>query len=935
MSILIAASLLCLWLCVGWMLLCFAKVADVTLRGLLAPVVGVATVTLVTTLASMAGLPIKQSMWIVVFGFVASLIFIQKTARRGFKEATGYHLFVLVLNVCTVGIGLFLFGMSWQGMVNDDASTNSLAAQYFISHSFFSEPSVQSILAGTDYSSLATKLYVAGGHRFGDVMLLGLSASLFSLNPDEVYMAHALALRCALIATASLLIYQRCGAVWKLFVPIILLTLSPLATYTYLNQLISQIGGLALLVAAAILVEMLLSRHEQFDKVLLPLAIVVAALCQTYPESISLLTLSVLIFGIFHSINKSLPSIRLMLTWGGVLGFGVLALINASLPNILNHMLGVIGWGVAKIATVNPSDSDFNYAFTPDLFPILLGIKGLQEGIVEPWAFGLQTFSLVLAVILMVFAVRRVNRYPLAISIFFAALVAFIFLFLQGNRFGTFKMMLMVNPFIYVLLAAIIIELTVARLLIGSIAGFGLFLLAGRGAITYVTQAMHSFAMIEKVNALVYSAPHNLVMISPNFLMGKFTVLRSKKRAVYFDQNFPGFYAGADDSLYGGEGGRFDTHIDIISTKQTWLPRQTAFNRDLTHYYSVYYKKSSFRCGPPNIQAQFTNLVLDALPDDIQYIVPGGQLIPLNLRRFGEEDFVLLDKTSIRDFLVLRPSSLGDYYGVSDAVALYPQERDPLNQSNFASVGRYLLLEILSPSENQIKLSLSFSRTYLGESNRKLPEITFYGEHPVKLDTAGEGAVSMISPPFRPCVIDGRSYVLVDLGVNTIQSKHIAPWAYQLLGTPYVPDRRRVTGYLRDISVSSSDQKDSDVKLNRLNERLDFEAFEFAYEFSGMFEDGWMSNHVILRPRLALPRRKIYLTIDVPAELGEQRSLLSIEVDGKLVQKQGLLAGRMDIEIDLSKSTNQKIGLIVDKPLILPSGDGRSVLGLLRSIREE
>jgi len=934
MSILIASSLLYLWLCVGWILLGFARVTDSTLRGLLAPVVGMAFVTLVTTTASLAGLPIKQSMWIVMLMLAGSLFFIRGMAWSGFKGATSYHIFLLALNLCTVGIGLVVFGMSWQGMLNDDASTNSLAAQYFISHSFFSEPNVQSILSGTDYSSLSSKLYVVGGHRFGDVMLLGFSASLFSLNPDEVYMAHALAIRCALIATAALLIYQRGVPAWKLLAPIVLLTLSPLATYTYLNQLISQMGGLALLLAAAILFEMLLSRREKLDRLLLPLAIVVAALCQSYPESISLLTLSVLIFGIVQAKNKTLPSVRMMLTWGGLLIFGVLLLINASLPNVLNHMLGVTGWGIAKVATLNPSDSDFNYAFTPDIFPILFGFKSFQEGIVEPWALVLQVFSIVLTVVLIVYAVRRVNRYPLLISLSSAALVAFIFLFLQGNRFGTFKIMLLVQPFIYILLAAVLIELIAARILIGVIALLGLVILTGRVGIIYVNQAMAPFATLEKIHALVSSSTHGVIMSSPNFLMGKFAVLRNKQQAMYFDQNFPGFYGGADGNIW-REDERFQDQKIREQSNLKWLPYQADYKNHLNKYYASHYRKSVFQCAPLDIQAKFEHLIREALPNDIQYLVPGGQLIPLNRKRFGERDFLLLDKAGIRDFLVLRPSSLGDYYGVSDTVALYTQEQDPLTQSQFSSVGRYLLLEILSPSEDRIKLALSFSRTYLGESNRKVPEITFYGDQPVKLETAGEGATSMTSPPFRPCVIDGRSYVLVDFGVNPIQRKPTAPLAYQLLDAPYAPDRRRLTGYLRDISVISSTHVESIGKLAQLSGQWNFEAFESAFEYSGMFEDGWMSNHVILRPRFSLPRRKIYFAIDVPAELAEQRSLLSIDVDGKLVKQQALLAGRVNVQIDLPSSENQKISLTVDKPLVLPAGDGRSVLGLLRSVTAE
>jgi len=66
MSIVIVVSLLSIWFYFGWFILGSARVEDNVIRGLLAPAVGMAVVTLVTTTASLAGMPIKQSVWITV-----------------------------------------------------------------------------------------------------------------------------------------------------------------------------------------------------------------------------------------------------------------------------------------------------------------------------------------------------------------------------------------------------------------------------------------------------------------------------------------------------------------------------------------------------------------------------------------------------------------------------------------------------------------------------------------------------------------------------------------------------------------------------------------------------------------------------------------------------------------------------------------------------
>ena len=96
-----------------------------------------------------------------------------------------------------------------------------------------------------------------------------------------------------------------------------------------------------------------------------------------------------------------------------------------------------------------------------------------------------------------------------------------------------------------------------------------------------------------------------------------------------------------------------------------------------------------------------------------------------------------------------------------------------------------------------------------------------------------------------------------------------------------------------------------------------------------------MSSHVILRPKPGLQRRKINIIMDIPMELAQQHALLSIKVDGKPVRQQSLSAGRVNVQVDLSASADQTISLASDKPLILPRGDGRSVIGLLRSITVE
>ena len=77
------------------------------------------------------------------------------------------------------------------------------------------------------------------------------------------------------------------------------------------------------------------------------------------------------------------------------------------------------------------------------------------------------------------------------------------------------------------------------------------------------------------------------------------------------------------------------------------------------------------------------------------------------------------------------------------------------------------------------------------------------------------------------------------------------------------------------------------------------------------------------------------IDMDIPGELGQKKTYLSIEIDGKLVRRQSLTAGRIKVMIDLSASIDHTVTLSSDNPLVLPNGDGRSVIGYLRSISME
>ncbi len=936
MSSLIVVLLLSMWLFVGWLILDWAKVGDGIQRGLLAPAVGMAAIMLVTTTASFAGMPVGQSAFVVA-AILGLLVCVFRRANwSGIGVAGSLQVLIVLANVGTVGIGLLWFGGSWQGFVNEDAATSSLAAQYFTEHGFFSRPSVESIAGGLDYSALSSVLYVEGGHRFGDVMLLALTATLFQMAPDQAYMAHALAIRCVLISVAALLIYRAGDATWRLVFAIVCLTVAPLGAYMYLNQLISQTGGLALLFSAGILVAVVLRQPPSLARGVVPAAILVAALCQYYPEAMPFLALSLLLFGAWQAAAKQLPPVRVLIKPLSLMLVAVVVLLNVALPNTIASMLALLRWGATKSEIVDKINPNFAYAFTPDFPAILLGFQKMGEGLNDPWSTILAVIACVSIIALTVFAFRNRQRYALLMSFSAAAAISFLFLFVQRNGFGTFKVMLLVQPLLFVLLAVALCELFVARRYVGLFAVAALSAVLGRTSYGYVQQAtrplgavpyMAQHHLLEQVSKASETSPDGLVVDVPTILSGKFAVLRIKTNPVIFEQNFAGTFASKS----------LRTVLRRGAVHESLLPNHEAFWATVDALYTANYAAEAFRCFPNDSGPEFAMLRRDD-GKKLARLLPGGMLAPLNRTSLAREDFMLLPNVSTGSYLAFRPSARGGYYGAIGAnVAMYNLEADPLVQgSSMAAIGRFVLLEILSETNSDIRLAINFTRTFLGGSDTKLPRISIFGEAQTTMLSAGAGAMSMLSEPLTPCVIVGRKFVLLDFGVDAIQFRKAAPLAYRWLDVPYSPDTRRLVGFLRDVSIVPLETRVAEPTVRSASGPWNFERFDSAFEFSGMFEDGWVSDQLFLRARSGWGGGKLTLSVDVPGgPTAKDESTISIEVDGKFLRAQKIAPGSVKIEIDLHQNPRALVKLSVDPPFTLPGADGRPVMGLLRSIAQE
>ena len=936
---------LLLWSAIGNGALVWAGYRDPLERALLAPITGLAIAILSATSLNLFGLPILQFAIPLAVGLLfVSVWYSAVQMRIGWLD----HAYLAIspsiaaLCVATIGGGLWLFGTSWLGFVNEDGATNALAASYFMRHAFFAVPDAISVLNGTDFSPLASMLYVAGGHRFGDVILLGLSASLSGLQPDQIYMAHGLMLHVALIAAAASLAYHGTRPVLNVICAILVLISSSIGSYTFFNQLISQIGGVALIVLALLLwiriVNALANEARTDWRAVALLSVVIAAELRAYPEALSVLGLA-MVFSVaakgrryFSEHGWSQAKAALVLT------ALVTALSNISLPHSAVHFFSALFAGATLTNAANVIASGrgiFDYAFTPDAFPLILGFVRWRDEIADPMA----TISVIGAALWIAVAIcaawatRRIF-YPL-FCIVASCTFAFAWLWFKDQEFATFKIMLLMQPF--VCLAAVIMIAGWLRerrlvLLALTMAFCALNLrVSNEYAVASVgdVHPIPRFAgnhLLDKLEAIrANSGP--VVLDLQSYLFRQYAALRPSAKATTFATDLPNPILG--------KVARLPEYHALLFPE--WSDGFRKFVADLNGDYQRSVTENTFGCGPaPASDAKFRTVNTSSAATSTQ-VYAGGMLQPFNRSTLAEDALVVRqtpDSTAV-PLVVQRESSLGGWDvsgGVSRELrSVFFGESDPMGQvSTMAAVGRYVLLELIGAGDGPQQFRLRFTRSFFGADGAQLPKLVMHGSNSVTVAGHGAGSFDITTDPITPCIINHRRFVMIDFGAEPQAFKKSAPLVYRALGLRYSPDARRVVGFLRDVSIAAGSDESA--------------GFTPAWApttggqvlgYVGLFEDGWLSDdaRIVVRPGAGVSRVRFVVEVD-PVLLNPEapvRNVVVTDASGQVLGKTPLIAGRNMIDVATPSSARVDVRLKSDSTLPLPGGDGRLVAGRLVS----
>ncbi len=423
---------------------------------LLAPAAGLAVVVLALMVFNQGGLPIGSFAWPLTLGLAvlsATIFWWRKPAVPW--RALAPFVAIAFFSLLWTGWPMLRFGFGWLSYVNDDYVNYCLAAERFRDFSFWRVPTTEE-LTGTDIAQYYWFMHVPGLMRFGAEITLAWISALTGVKSLGIFMPVIVGLgMIQLCSTAALVLHHgrwRRRAAFAMA----LLAVSPLFMLGTLYQLIAQVGGLGLLLAAtAILTTRLPARRLRLAPHILALSIVGAALAVFYPEVTAFAVLTTVIVSAIDAMRRrAFPATRVTLVVYGIIGVIVLLRYN-----ILEYVFTIILQMGSGFRSVDLSLSLFPYFMIPTGLANLFGLMPLAINFAEPFTSLTIVAGLLTLVTALAFAARDLRRgAPMAVLLIVQFLLA-LKLMRSGNDFGLYKIAMFMQPALAAALACALLKL--------------------------------------------------------------------------------------------------------------------------------------------------------------------------------------------------------------------------------------------------------------------------------------------------------------------------------------------------------------------------------------------------------------------------------------------------------------------------------------------
>jgi hypothetical protein len=878
---------------IGLALLALFRADTTDLRMVLsAPAVGSAVAVLALFLLSAAGAGLEPAAIPLIGALLAASVVVLVVRRPHIARAVLAVGAICIANLLLLGWPMFSYGTNWIANANDDMANYILAATNLLHHGVFAHFDVGSLSRERDYASALQIFQVAGVRPGGNILLAGFAA-FTGRPPYEVAMALTLALNLCTVCGVGALAAQASRRVGAALVAAAILAVSPLAAFGVVQQLLPQVWGLALAVVLLALVMRPELHHDPGPtlKDVALIGIVAAALVLVYVEVASTLALVYALYVALLAARRRLSIRSVLRLWGPVVVI-VCLVLNVYLVREVQFLRVQASYGVRPTGDVPL----FGYVLTPIALPVVAGLETLSE------ATGASSVEIAVAAAVLLAA--GIGAVALAVRGVAAAiaLVAYTALGLvlaaKSSDFGLFKLFMYVQPFLAATVAVAVFAFARRRLLLLVLPLAFLAVAQVRVAWDYVDASRDpidlrrasSTRLLPAFQRTLDASDGPVVAVTENPVLAKLEAARAGRRPLhlmsrdFFTDLLRGYLRSAPPWA------RQDA--DRIRRTDAWQARTFGLRTPQA-------KTDAFR--------ENTAAAAALARPGCRIVFPSGAQQPFNRRSFREESDVLLVSKpcrTVRNVLVFIVSRLGESYYIfrsRENVSFYQLEADYFTPGRtFAAFGRYALFRVVRPSRS-FRLALTLTSTLRHDGRNRLPAASVVGAQRRSLPLVGRGSARVYSAPLEPQMIDGRPYVLLDMGDQGLLPPVPRSGLRNLFGRSIPLDTRYVTAYVRDVSLLDNSQY-RQLQAPAAVRRFPQDLTKSNVEYSGIYEDGWVGEKSYLLLAGGAPA-SLVLRAEIPAM---QRQGLRVSVDGRTVFAKRVSPGSLRLRVPLRAAAGRR-----------------------------
>jgi hypothetical protein len=897
-SLAITLSIFAIWGIVGYALTSSLLSRRQAISNLLlAPAVGMGTLELAAHIGLRFGSPVGPLARPIVLGalLLASIVLLVRRPPFPVRSVLPFGL-IFLLAIPLSGWPLLKWGGNWICQANEDMANYCLAATGYRDHGFRTLK-LDPYFAGEDLSYEMWSLFCDRcGTRHGCEMSLAMTSEIASLPVPFIFMHVILAMHLVLISSVGFLLHRLGKAKLAAILACAFMAISPLSTFGVIQQLIAQVGGLALLVVGVALFCRPARRLPACGCLKRGMlgGIVSAALVLHYTESVSFLIVA---FGLHTAVGLARGRRDFKQILITMLSAAVVVLL---LGNYLVANIAFLSYQTRTTVNRPALDREF--------FPQYLSYEGLArlwglETIYEQSAVGPQAQFPVHRIILagglcLVLCLGAGislawRRRPVGTMLLVMAGVGAFFI-KTHTAFGLFKLAMYAQPFI---VGSIVLGW--ARMNPGRWKWAGLVCLIALVPLQLSTQRKYvSFSATGEYSEFPSGATKEQLLTQ--FWNG-FHTTGGKRFVVPVNEGYSwrvlaGFGRGLTLCFPAKEPSLQAHPLEINNgaLSPTWIDLLTIGTRDMNasiQKYSSGKGTGSIALLDPAKPGAVSKLEWDT-PSWLDRPQPGDYLLEpperyslfnRHYRSSESRESRAVQLSDVKNYIIWRPSSLSKAFNPlqGNLSGLYQLQADPLfPQDTIASSGQYLTFQALNP-DRKVRVLVAGTTTYVA-GEHELLSAAAVGDRRVSLPLIGQGAARVVSEPISLQTVGASNYLLLDLA---------RPQPPATNGDPSVAqDHRQISMYLRDVSLLSEEEYAAVVPPQSLK-TFPADLARKNLEFSGCIEDGTVGKHSWFR--LGQPRNSTSLVVRGRLFKYEPNSK---EANQLFVKWKGVEVGRKTIE---------------------------------------